>query len=78
MHLYVDGEIDRREYLRVRESNDEHSLYSITHVSTANSSLAVNPALVRLSMAIEHVDDLRRTLDQSLFKRISRQSPTNS
>jgi cystathionine gamma-lyase len=48
------------------ESLIEHP-YSMTHASTATSPLAVNPALVRLSVGIEHVDDLiddlRRALD---------------
>jgi len=50
------------------ESLIEHP-YSMTHASTANSPLAVDPALVRLSVGIEHVDDLiadlRRALDTS-------------
>src|SRR5262249_34595044 len=48
------------------ESLIEHP-YSMTHASTANSPLAVDPALVRLSVGIEHIDDLiddlRRPLD---------------
>jgi cystathionine gamma-lyase len=48
------------------ESLIEHP-HSMTHASTATSPLAVDPALVRLSVGIEHVDDLiddlRRALD---------------
>ncbi len=39
------------------ESLIEHP-YSMTHASTAASPIAVDPALVRLSVGIEHVDDL--------------------
>lgn len=49
------------------ESLIEHP-YSMTHASTANSPFPVDPALVRLSVGIEHVDDLiadlRHALDQ--------------
>jgi cystathionine gamma-lyase len=48
------------------ESLIEHP-YSMTHASTATSPIAVNPALVRLSVGIEYIDDLiddlRRALD---------------
>jgi cystathionine beta-lyase/cystathionine gamma-synthase len=47
------------------ESLIEHP-YSMTHASTANSPLAVDPALVRLSVGIEHVDDLLNDLRQAL------------
>lgn len=47
------------------ESLIEHP-YSMTHASTANSPLAVPPALVRLSVGIEHVDDLIADLQQAL------------
>ena len=47
------------------ESLIEHP-YSMTHASTANSPLAVDPALVRLSVGIEHVDDLMADLRQAL------------
>jgi cystathionine beta-lyase/cystathionine gamma-synthase len=47
------------------ESLIEHP-YSMTHASTANSPLAVDPALVRLSVGIEHVDDLIADLRQAL------------
>jgi cystathionine beta-lyase/cystathionine gamma-synthase len=47
------------------ESLIEHP-YSMTHASTANSPLAVSPALVRLSVGIEHVDDLVDDLRQAL------------
>jgi cystathionine beta-lyase/cystathionine gamma-synthase len=47
------------------ESLIEHP-YSMTHASTAHSPLAVNPALVRLSVGIEHVDDLIGDLRQAL------------
>jgi cystathionine gamma-synthase len=38
----------------------------MTHMSVANSSLAVDPALIRLSVGIEHVDDLIDDLRQAL------------
>lgn len=47
------------------ESLIEHP-YSMTHASTAASPLAVPPALVRLSVGIEHVDDLIDDLRQAL------------
>jgi len=47
------------------ESLIEHP-YSMTHASTATSPLAVDPALVRLSVGIEHVDDLINDLRQAL------------
>lgn len=47
------------------ESLIEHP-YSMTHASTADSDIAVSPALVRLSVGIEHVDDLIADLRQAL------------
>ncbi|MBL8157238.1 MAG: PLP-dependent transferase, partial [Anaerolineae bacterium] len=47
------------------ESLIEHP-YSMTHASTAASPIAVPPALVRLSVGIEHVDDLMLDLRQAL------------
>ncbi len=47
------------------ESLIEHP-YSMTHASTADSDLAVDPGLVRLSVGIEHADDLLADLDQAL------------
>ncbi len=47
------------------ESLIEHP-YSMTHASTATSPLAVNPALVRLSVGIEHIDDLIDDLRRAL------------
>lgn len=47
------------------ESLIEHP-YSMTHASTATSPIAVDPALVRLSVGIEHVDDLIADLRQAL------------
>jgi len=38
----------------------------MTHASTADSPLAVDPGLVRLSVGLEHIDDLIADLDQSL------------
>lgn len=38
----------------------------MTHASTANSSLAIDPGLVRLSVGIEHIDDLLADLDRAL------------
>ncbi len=39
---------------------------AMTHVSTAKSALAVDPALVRLSVGIEHVEDLLQDLERAL------------
>jgi cystathionine beta-lyase/cystathionine gamma-synthase len=47
------------------ESLIEHP-YSMTHASTADSEIAVPPGLVRLSVGIEHVDDLLADLAQAL------------
>lgn len=47
------------------ESLIEHP-YSMTHASTAASPISVDPALVRLSVGIEHVDDLIDDLRQAL------------
>lgn len=48
------------------ESLIEHP-YSMTHASTADSDLAVDPALVRLSVGIENIDDLLNDLRQALM-----------
>ena len=47
------------------ESLIEHP-HSMTHASTADSDIAVNPALVRLSVGIENVDDLINDLREAL------------
>lgn len=47
------------------ESLIEHP-YSMTHASTADSEIAVPPGLVRLSVGVEHVEDLIADLDQAL------------
>jgi cystathionine beta-lyase/cystathionine gamma-synthase len=47
------------------ESLIEHP-YSMTHASTANSPFPVDAALVRLSVGIEHIDDLIADLRQAL------------
>lgn len=47
------------------ESLIEHP-YSMTHASTADSALAVDPGLVRLSVGVEHADDLIADLGQAL------------
>lgn len=47
------------------ESLIEHP-YSMTHASTADSEIAVDPALVRLSVGIEYVEDLLNDLRQAL------------
>jgi cystathionine gamma-synthase len=39
---------------------------AMTHASTADSPLAVDPGLVRLSIGLEHVDDLREDLARAL------------
>jgi cystathionine beta-lyase/cystathionine gamma-synthase len=43
--------------------------YLMTHASTAGSSIAVNPGLVRLSIGLEHVEDLVEDLEQALYWR---------
>jgi cystathionine gamma-synthase len=53
------------ESLGAVESLIEHPA-RMTHASAAGSPLAVDPALVRLSVGIEHVDDLIADLDESL------------
>lgn len=40
--------------------------YAMTHASTADSPLAVDPGLVRLSVGLEHQDDLIEDLEQAL------------
>ena len=39
---------------------------AMTHASTAASPLAVNPGLIRLSVGLEHVDDLLEDLEMAL------------
>jgi len=39
---------------------------AMTHLSVSESRLAVNPGLIRLSVGIEHIDDLIADLDQAL------------
>lgn len=39
---------------------------SMTHASVADSALAVDPGLVRLSVGVEHVEDLLADLEQAL------------
>jgi len=41
---------------------------AMTHLSTADSQIAVDPGLVRLSVGIEHVDDLLADIQQALEK----------
>lgn len=48
------------------ESLIEHP-YSMTHASTADSDLAVDPGLIRLSVGVEHIDDLIADLQQALL-----------
>jgi cystathionine gamma-synthase len=38
----------------------------MTHATTADTNIAVTPELVRISVGIEHVDDLIADLDQAL------------
>ncbi len=40
----------------------------MTHATTADSEIAVDPALIRLSVGIEHVDDLWEDLAQALVE----------
>ncbi len=47
------------------ESLIEHP-YSMTHASTADSEIAVDPGLIRLSVGVEHVDDLIADLQRAL------------
>ena len=53
------------ESLGAVESLIEHPA-RMTHASAEGSSLAVDPSLLRLSVGIEHVDDLIADLDQAL------------
>ena len=39
---------------------------TMTHLSVADSPLAVDPGLIRLSVGIESVEDLLADLDQAL------------
>jgi len=39
---------------------------TMTHLSVADSPLAVDPGLIRLSVGIETIDDLPADLDQAL------------
>lgn len=48
------------------ESLIEHP-YSMTHASTADSDIAVDPGLIRLSVGVEHLDDLIADLQQALL-----------
>jgi cystathionine beta-lyase/cystathionine gamma-synthase len=48
------------------ESLVEHP-FTMTHASTANSPLACHPGLVRLSVGVEHIDDLIEDLQQALY-----------
>jgi len=41
---------------------------AMTHLSTAGSTLQVSSSLVRLSVGVEHVDDLIADLEQALIK----------
>jgi cystathionine gamma-synthase len=53
------------ESLGAVESLIEHPA-RMTHASVEGSSLAVDPALLRLSVGIEHIDDLLTDLEQAL------------
>jgi cystathionine gamma-synthase len=59
-HVFALGES-----LGAVESLIEHPA-RMTHASVADSELAVDPALIRLSVGIEHVDDLIDDLRQAL------------
>lgn len=48
------------------ESLIEHP-YSMTHASTAESEIATSPKLLRISVGIEHLDDLKADLLQALL-----------
>jgi cystathionine beta-lyase/cystathionine gamma-synthase len=39
---------------------------AMTHLSTSDSEIAVHPGLVRLSVGIEHVEDLQNDLAEAL------------
>jgi cystathionine gamma-synthase len=54
------------ESLGAVESLIEHPA-QMTHASAAGSALAVDPALVRLSVGIETLDDLLADLDRALI-----------
>jgi cystathionine gamma-synthase len=53
------------ESLGAVESLVEHPA-RMTHASVADSPLSVDPALLRLSVGLESLDDLIRDLDQAL------------
>src|SRR5206468_5498700 len=55
------------ESLGAVESLIEHPA-RMTHASVAGSPLAVDPALVRLSVGLETIDDLLADLDQALSR----------
>jgi cystathionine beta-lyase/cystathionine gamma-synthase len=38
----------------------------MTHAAMAQSGIGVDPALIRISVGIEHVDDLRADLESAL------------
>jgi cystathionine beta-lyase/cystathionine gamma-synthase len=40
---------------------------AMTHLSTADSQIAVDPGLVRLSVGVEHVDDLLEDIESALL-----------
>jgi cystathionine gamma-synthase len=44
----------------------------MTHASVADSDLAIDPGLVRLSVGVEHVADLLADLEQALAVESSR------
>jgi cystathionine gamma-synthase len=48
------------------ESLVEHP-FTMTHASTADSPIACHPSLVRLSVGVEHIDDLIEDLQQALY-----------
>ena len=48
------------------ESLIEHP-FSMTHASLSASALEVDPGLVRLSVGIEHIDDLLDDLKRALI-----------
>jgi cystathionine gamma-synthase len=53
------------ESLGAVESLIEHP-YRMTHASLSDSTLAVDPSLLRLSVGLEHIDDLVADLQTAL------------
>jgi len=68
--MFVDHTRDLKEFELRRSLFGVESLIEVpaamTHLSVAGSQLDVDPGLVRLSVGIEHKDDLLEDLEQAL------------